>query len=70
MPTTWDGLKCLMRATFVPSYYARDLLNKLQCLTQGRKSVEEYYQELQIGLLRCGLLMRVKMLKWLDFWVG
>jgi hypothetical protein len=44
-----------MRARFVPSYYARDLINKLQQLRQGDKRVEEYYQELQIGILRCNL---------------
>ena len=55
MPRTWNALKRMMRARFVPSYYARDLLNKLQRLNQGSKSVEEYFQEMQIGLLRCGL---------------
>jgi hypothetical protein len=44
-----------MRARFVPSYYARDLINKLQQLKQGAKSVEEYYHELQIGMLHCNL---------------
>jgi hypothetical protein len=44
-----------MRARFVPSYYAHDLINKLQQLKQGARSVEEYYQELQIGMLRCNL---------------
>jgi hypothetical protein len=42
-------------ARFVPSYYACDLLHKLQQLKQGSKSVEDYYQELQMGMLRCGL---------------
>ena len=55
MPQTWDALKRVMRARFVPSYYARDLLHKLQQLRQGAKSVEEYYQELQMGMLRCNL---------------
>jgi hypothetical protein len=55
MPQTWDALKRIMRARFVPSYYARDLLNQLQQLKQGTKSVEEYYQELQMGMLRCNL---------------
>jgi hypothetical protein len=45
----------MMRATFVPPYYARDLINKLQQLKQGDKSVEEYYQELEIGMLRFNL---------------
>jgi hypothetical protein len=44
-----------MRARFVPSYYARDMLNKMQQLRQGAKSVEEYYQKLQMGMLRCNL---------------
>jgi hypothetical protein len=44
-----------MQARFVPSYYACDLINKLQQLKQGARSVEEYYQELQIGMLRCNL---------------
>jgi hypothetical protein len=39
-----------MRDRFVPSYYARDLINKLQQLKQCAKTVEEYYQELQIGI--------------------
>jgi hypothetical protein len=56
IPTTWEALKLLMRHRFVPSYYARDMLNKLQRLRQGTNSVEEYYQELQIGMLRCGLV--------------
>jgi hypothetical protein len=55
IPQTWIALKRVMRATFVPSYYARDLINKLQQVKQGAKSVEEYYQELQISMLRCNL---------------
>ena len=56
IPTTWDALKVLMRHRFVPSYYARDMLNKLQRLRQGTNSIEEHYQELQTGMLRCGLV--------------
>jgi hypothetical protein len=53
IPQTWIALKRVMQDRFVPSYYARDLINKLQQLKQGAKSVEGYYQELQIGMLRC-----------------
>ena len=56
IPTTWEQLKTVMRHRFVPSYYARDLLNKMQRFQQGTKSVEEYYQELQTGMIRCGLV--------------
>jgi hypothetical protein len=44
IPQTWIALKWVMWARFVPSYYARDLINKLQQLKQCAKSVEEYYQ--------------------------
>jgi hypothetical protein len=55
IPQTWDALKRVMRARFVPCYYAHDLLDQLQQLKQGNKSVEEYYQELQMGMLHCNL---------------
>ena len=45
-----------MRQCYVPSYYARDKLNELQRLKQGSSSVEDYYQELQTGLMRRGLV--------------
>jgi hypothetical protein len=54
--TTWTQLKTAMRHRFVPSYYARDLLNKMQRFQQGSQSVGEYYQELQKGMLHCGLV--------------
>jgi hypothetical protein len=52
IPQTCIALNRVMRARFVPSYYACDLLQQLK---QVAKSVEEYYQELQIGMLRCNL---------------
>jgi hypothetical protein len=56
VPTTWEHLKTSMRHRFVPSYYARDLLNKMQQFQQGSQSVEDYYQELQKDMIRCGIL--------------
>jgi hypothetical protein len=56
VPATWEQLKTAMRHRFVPSYYARDLLNKMQRFQQGSQSVEDYYQELQKGMIRCGIL--------------
>jgi transposase InsO family protein len=54
-PITWTQLKAAMRHRFVPSYYARDLLKKMQSFRQGQLSVEDYYQELQKGMIRCDL---------------
>jgi hypothetical protein len=41
--TTWTQLKTAMHHRLVPSYYARDLLNKMQRFQQGSQSVEENY---------------------------
>jgi hypothetical protein len=54
--TTWEQLKTAMRHRFVSSYYARNLLNKMQRFQQGSQSVEDYYQELQKGMVCCGIL--------------
>jgi len=51
---TWNALKQRMKSHFVPPYYQRDLRLKLQTLKPGDKSVEAY-QELLIGLARCGV---------------
>ena len=45
-----------MRTRWVPPYYQRELLKKLQRLRQGKNSVEENYQELQTGMIRCGIV--------------
>jgi hypothetical protein len=55
-PQTWNALKQEMRARFVPPSYRRDLRKKLQRLDQGDMLVQEYYQELQKGMLRCGVV--------------
>ena len=45
--TTWEEMKDVMRAGFVPTYYNHDLFKKLQLLKQGTKSVQEYYKSVQ-----------------------
>lgn len=55
-PTTWDALKVAMRNRFIPPSFKRGLRKKLQRLNQGNRSVEEYYQELQISMLRCDII--------------
>ena len=42
--------------SWVPPYYQRELLQKLQRLRQGKNYVEEYYQELQTRMIRCGIV--------------
>jgi hypothetical protein len=54
-PHTWDGLKTTMHQRFVPPSYQRDLRKKLQRLDQGDVSVQDFYAELQKGMIRAGV---------------
>ena len=55
VPQTWNALKQRMKSCFVPPYYQHNLRLKVQTLKQGGKGVEANYQELLIGLARCGI---------------
>uniref|UniRef100_A0A1J3GBC8 CCHC-type domain-containing protein n=1 Tax=Noccaea caerulescens TaxID=107243 RepID=A0A1J3GBC8_NOCCA len=50
--TTWEEMKRVMRQRFVPGHYQIELHSKLRRLSQGTKSVDEYYQEMEIMKLR------------------
>ncbi|KAG2679813.1 hypothetical protein I3760_11G068500 [Carya illinoinensis] len=52
---TWGELKALMRRRFVPSHYYRDLYQKLQNLTQGSWSVEDYHKEMEVAMIRANV---------------
>jgi len=52
---TWGELKALMRRRFVPSHYYRDLYQKLQNLTQGSRSVEDYYKEMEVAMIQANV---------------
>ncbi|XP_071917089.1 uncharacterized protein [Coffea arabica] len=54
--TTWTELKGVMKKRFVPSHYHRDLYLKLQNLTQGTNSVEDYHKEMEIAMLRADIV--------------
>ena len=44
-------MKDVMGDRFVPTHYTRDLFKKLKLLKQGTKTVEEYYQEMEIAVI-------------------
>ncbi|RVW21501.1 Transposon Ty3-I Gag-Pol polyprotein [Vitis vinifera] len=48
---TWEEMKATMRRQFVPSHYYRDLYQKLQSLTQGYRSVDDYHKEMEITMI-------------------
>ena len=45
-----------MRRRFFPSHYQRDLHNKLQRSTQGSRSVDEYYKEMEVSIIRANVM--------------
>ena len=49
---TWEEMRQVMRRRFVPSSYQRDLRNRLQTLRQGSKSVDDYFKEMELLLVR------------------
>jgi hypothetical protein len=52
---TWVEMKQVMRRRFVPWSYQCDLHNRLQNLRQGTKSVDDYYKEMALLLIRFGV---------------
>ena len=52
---TWDECKTMMRKNFVFSYYKRTLLEKLEHLKQGDKTVREYFHNFKICITYSGL---------------
>ena len=51
----WEEMKASMRRRFVPSHYYRDLYQKLQSLTQGYRSVDDYRKEMKIGMIQANV---------------
>jgi hypothetical protein len=53
--STWEELKTIMKKRYVPKHYYRELFNRLQIITQGNKSVEEYQKELEVAMIRANV---------------
>ncbi|XP_060676296.1 uncharacterized protein LOC132805403, partial [Ziziphus jujuba] len=53
--TTWRQMKGVMRKRFVPSHYQRLLHQRLQSLSQGSRSVEDYYKEMEMLMMRLNM---------------
>ena len=42
----------MLRKRFFLSHYRRDLYRKLQSLVQGSRSVEDYFKEMEVAIIR------------------
>ncbi|KAJ4701057.1 Mutant gag-pol polyprotein [Melia azedarach] len=52
---SWEEMKLVMHKRFIPNHYYRDLHRKLQGLVQGSMSVEDYYKEMEIAMIRANI---------------
>ncbi|KAK1679241.1 hypothetical protein QYE76_040089 [Lolium multiflorum] len=52
---TWEDMKEEMQARFVPTHYKTNLFNKLQKLKQGTKTVEEFFKEMELTMMRANI---------------
>eukprot|EP00256_Glycine_max_P069316 XP_025983911.1 uncharacterized protein LOC113001425 [Glycine max] len=52
---TWTEMKRVMRKRYVPTSYNRTMRQKLQRLSQGNLTVEEYYKEMEMALVRANI---------------
>nr|KYP59226.1 hypothetical protein KK1_014658 [Cajanus cajan] len=48
----WNDLRSVMRRRHIPTYYGRELMNKLQRLQQRDMSVEQYRQQMELYMMR------------------
>ncbi|XP_010546474.1 PREDICTED: uncharacterized protein LOC104818554 [Tarenaya hassleriana] len=53
--TTWGDMKIVMKRRFVPNHYNREVHQKLRRLVQGSRSVEEYYKEMEMLMIRTNI---------------
>ena len=51
----WEEMKTVIRRKFVPSHYHKNFHKRVQTLTQGSISVEDYYKEMEIAMIRANV---------------
>jgi len=48
-------MKSFIRRRFVPSHYYRELYQRLQSLSQGTESVDDYFKEMKLVVIRANI---------------
>ena len=51
----WNNLRGALRRHHIPSYYNRELMDKLQRLQQKTMSVEEYRQKMELYMMKASI---------------
>ena len=57
---TWTDMRRVMRKRYVPTNYNRTMRQRLQRLSQGSLTVEEYYKEMEMALVRAKIEQEIK----------
>jgi len=52
---TWDKMKSLMKRRFMSNHFYRELYQRLQSLSHDTKSVDEYFKEMELAMIRSNL---------------
>ena len=51
----WNDLRVTLRRRHIPSYYNRELMDKLERLQQKTMSVEEYRKKMELYMMRASI---------------
>jgi hypothetical protein len=52
---TWDEMKSFMRRKLMPSHFYIELYQRFQSLSQGTKSVNKYFNEMELVIIRSNI---------------
>ncbi|XP_021969096.1 uncharacterized protein LOC110864356 isoform X1 [Helianthus annuus] len=52
---SWSKMKKLLKSKFMPPYYLQESFSKLHFIKQGTRTIEEFSQEFEHLLMKCGL---------------
>ncbi|KAK1558086.1 hypothetical protein QYE76_016524 [Lolium multiflorum] len=54
-PSSWGSQRTCELHAIIPQHYKTDLFNKLQKLKQGTKTVEEFFKEMELTMMRANI---------------
>jgi hypothetical protein len=51
----WEEIKTIIRKMFLTTHFYREMYNKLQTLSQGFRSVDKYFKEMEVAMIRANI---------------
>ena len=59
-------MKTIIRKRFVPTHYYMDICNKLQIISHGSRSVDQYFKNMEIAMIKVNIFKDIEA-TWLGF---